>query len=82
VGKRFGIGDDANLFPKVKRYDTVDWGAKYTYKNMEFWVDLNNIFSTHYYTYGSSYGLDFGSGPEIYYPAPTRNIAAGVKVKF
>jgi iron complex outermembrane receptor protein len=81
-GKRFGIGDDANLFPKIKRYDTVDWNAKYDYKNIEVWVSLNNIFGTHYYVYGDSYGLDFTTAPEVYFPAPTRNIAAGIKVKF
>jgi outer membrane receptor for ferrienterochelin and colicin len=81
VGEKFGIGDDANLYPKVKRYDTVNWGAKYDYKNMEVWVSLNNIFSTHYFVYGSTYGIPFG-GSEVYYPAPTRNIEAGVKVKF
>ena len=77
VGKRFGIGDDANVYAKVKRYDTVDWSAKYSYKNIEFWLSLNNIFSTHYFVYGDSYGV-----PELYYPAPTRNFQAGVKVKF
>jgi hypothetical protein len=89
VGEQFGIGDDTNLYPKLKRYDTVDWSAKYDYKNIEVWVSLNNIFSTRYFVYGSSYGpVDgyfFGpgwGGPELYYPAPTRNIAAGVKVKF
>jgi iron complex outermembrane recepter protein len=82
VGERFGIGDDANLFPKVKRYDTVNWSVKYDFKNIEVWLSLNNIFSAHYYVFGDSYGLDFGSAPEVYYPAPTRNISAGVKVKF
>ena len=81
VGKRFGIGDDANLYPKVKRYDTVDWNAKYGFKNIEVWVSLNNIFNTHYFVYGASYALPYG-GPEAYYPAPGRNLAAGVKVKF
>ncbi len=74
VGERFQEGDDANnLYPKVKRYDTVDWNIKYDYKNMELWLALNNIFSTHYFVYGSY---------SLYYPAPTRNIAAGIKVKF
>jgi len=87
TGKRYAIGDDQNLYAKVKRYDTVNLGATYDYKNMEIWFSLNNIFSTHYDEYGTAYGLDnlanFGSGsPEAYYPAPTRNIAAGVKVKF
>ncbi len=82
VGKRYGIGDDANLFPKVKRYNTVNWNARYGFRNVEVWVSLNNIFNTHYFIYGSSYGLDFGSAPEVYYPAPGRNIAAGLKVTF
>ena len=82
MGKKFGIGDDANLFPKVKRYDTLDWNIKYDYKNMEVWLSLNNIFNAHYFAYASSYGLDFGSAPEVYYPAPGRNVEAGVKVKF
>lgn len=72
-GKRFAQGDEANNGPVLKRYDTVDWSAKYDYKNMEVWVALNNIFSTHYFEY-ATYG--------VYYPAPTRNIAAGIKVKF
>jgi len=80
VGKRFGLGDEANIFPKIKRYNTVDWSARYTYKNMELWVSLNNIFSTHYFFYGSSF--DAANNDEVYYPAPTRNIEAGVKVKF
>lgn len=82
VGKRFGIGDDNNVFPKVKRYETVDWSARYGFKNVEVWVSLNNIFNTRYFVYGSSYGLFYASAPEVYYPAPGRNIAAGVKVKF
>jgi len=81
VGKSFGIGDDNNIYAKVKRYDTVNWGAKYDFKNMEVWVSLNNIFNTHYYLYGTAYGLP-GGGAEAYYPAPTYNVAAGVKVKF
>jgi len=82
VGKRFGIGDEANAFPKVKRYQTTDWSAKYNYKNLEIWVSLKNIFDGRYFTYGSSFGLVFGSAPEVYYPAPGRNVEAGVKVKF
>ena len=80
VGKRFGTGDDANIYPKVKRYDTVDWSAKYGFKNIEVWVNLNNIFNTRYFVYGSSY--DAANNDEVYYPAPGRNIAAGIKVKF
>jgi iron complex outermembrane receptor protein len=80
VGKRFGLGDEANIYPKIKRYNTVNWSAKYGYKNIEAWVSLNNIFSTHYFVYGSSF--DAINNDEVYYPAPTRNVEAGVKVKF
>jgi len=79
VGKRFAIGDDSNVQPKVKRYDTVDWSAKYDYKNYELWVSLNNIFNEQYFVYASGYGYP---GPEVYYPAPGRNVQAGVKVTF
>jgi len=80
VGKRFTIGDDANIQPKVKRYETFDWSAKYGFKNIEVWVSLNNLLNTHYFVYGSGYG--YPSAPEVFYPAPGRNVAAGVKVKF
>ena len=82
VGKQFGLGDDVNLYPKIKRHETFDWSAKYDYKNVEVWVSLNNIFGTHYFVYGSSYALVGSYGDQVYYPAPTRNIQAGVKVKF
>ena len=82
VGKKFGLGDDANLFPKVKRYETFNWTIKYGFKNVEMWVSLNNILSAHYYVYGSNYGPVNGGAPEVFYPAPTRNIAVGLKVKF
>jgi len=82
VGRRFGIGDDTNAFPKVKTYDIVDWSVKYDYKNIEMWFNLNNLFNKHYFVYGSSFGLVFSSAPEVYYPAPGRNVEAGVKVKF
>jgi len=80
TGKQFGIGDDPNLYPKLKRYDTVDWGVKYGFKNVDVWINLNNIFNRHYFVYGTSYAAAYGD--EAYYPAPGRNIAAGVKVKF
>ncbi len=78
VGQQFALTDEANLQPKTKRYTTVDWNAKYGFKNMEFWVSLRNILDRKYYAYGS-YSAGNGVG---YYPAPTRNVSAGVKVKF
>ena len=78
IGKEFLISDQANTEPKLKRYSTVDWNARYGFKNIELWVTLQNIFDTRYY----SYGVTGGPGDDVYYPAPGRNIEAGVKVKF
>ena len=73
VGKRFSMGDSTNTQPKLKRYATLDWSADYGYKNIEVWVSLRNLLDSKYFTLGS-YGA--------YYPAPGRNVTAGVKVKF
>ena len=78
VGKEFLDGDQSNTDPKLKRYDTVDWNVKYGFKNIELWITLQNIFDSKYFTYGSG---DPGQDAQ-YYPAPGRNIAAGIKVKF
>ena len=78
VGKEFLDGDQANTDAKLKRYDTVDWTTRYGFKNVEVWLTLQNIFDTKYYSYGvGDPGLD-----AQYYPAPGRNIEAGVKVTF
>lgn len=81
VGESYGIGDDPNRFSKVKRYETLDWQARYEYKNFEVWLSLRNLLDEEYYVYSSSFGPFFG-GPQLYYPAPGRNASAGVKVKF
>jgi iron complex outermembrane receptor protein len=78
VGKDYLINDLTNTEPKVKRYDTVDWSAKYGFRNIELWVTLQNIFDTRYFNYGTT----GGPGDDIYYPAPGRNIEAGMNVKF
>ncbi len=79
VGERFAISDQANTQPKMKRYTTVDWNTSYTYKDIEVWFSLRNIFKEKYNAYGvySSSSSDTGV-----YPSPTRNASAGVKVKF
>lgn len=79
TGARFAISDPTNSQDKIKRYTTVDWSMNYHIKNMEYWVGVRNIFDEKYYAYGvySSFSNAIG-----YYPAPTRNVAAGVKVKF
>ncbi len=84
VGKEFEDGDDANAEPKLKRYDTVDWNIKYDFKNVELWLTLKNIFDTQYYTYAVTAGPGDSSAPgdDSYYPAPGRNIEAGIRLKF
>jgi outer membrane receptor protein involved in Fe transport len=79
VDKRFAIGDQQNLFPQLRRYYTVDWNIKYDFKNIELWSGLNNIFNKRYATFGAVSG---GRDQVGFYPAPGRNIVAGVKVKF
>jgi len=77
VGKRFLDGDFTSAEPKLKRYATVDWNAKYGFKNIDIWITLQNIFNAKYNAYGLT---SFGSN--YYFPAPGRNVEAGVKVKF
>jgi iron complex outermembrane receptor protein len=79
TGARFAISDPENSQNKIKRYTTVDWNMNYKWKNMDYWLSVRNIFDEKYYVYGvySSF-----SGAIGYYPAPTRNVSAGVKVKF
>ena len=78
-GDKFYFGGTLGI-PIIK-YNYQATYSEYDYKNIEVWVSLNNIFGTHYFAYGSSFGPYFG-GPELYYPAPTRNVQVGVKVKF
>ncbi len=79
TGEQFAISDQSNTSPKLKRYYPVDWSASYTYKNVELWLSLRNIFNEKYNAYGV---LSIFSGNVGYYPAPGRNALGGVKVKF
>ena len=71
-------GDQANAEPKLKRHYTVDWNIKYNFKNIELWFTLQNIFNSKYF----AYGIEDPGVVATYYPAPGRNIAAGIKLKF
>jgi iron complex outermembrane recepter protein len=79
VGERFAISDVNNTQPKLKRYATFDWNTSYALKNFEVWLAVRNMLDNKYNAYGvySSFAGDTG-----YYPAPERNVTAGVKVKF
>ncbi len=79
VGERFAISDQNNTQPKLKRYLTFDWGAKYGLKNVDVWVSLRNILATKYYAYGVYSSSSSAVG---YYPAEGRNVTAGLSVKF
>ena len=78
TGKEFMDGDQANAEPKLKRHYTVDWNIKYNFKNIELWFTLQNIFNSKYF----AYGIEDPGVVATYYPAPGRNIAAGIKLKF
>ncbi len=79
VGERFAISDVHNTQPKLKRYGTLDWSADYGFKDLDVWLSLRNLFDTQYYAYGVYSSSSNAIG---YYPAPGRNVTAGVKVKF
>lgn len=79
VGKQFVVSDQANAQPKLKRSNTVDWDMKYDIKNIEFWLNMSNIFNREY----SNYAVYSSSRNQVgFYPAPTHSINAGMKVKF
>ena len=79
VGRKFAISDQANAQGKIDSYFTLDLRTSYERDNFELFFNVNNIFNKRYAEYAaySSWTGDTG-----YYPAPERNFAAGVKVKF
>ena len=84
VGSMFLISDQANAFPKMDEYVTVDLNLNYNLKDMEFFLNLNNIFDAKYSEYGV---ISFGFPPFVpaeraFYPAAGRNVMAGVRYKF
>lgn len=70
--------DYDNLAEKVDSYSISDIKVSYSFKNVEAYLKINNIFDEKYsnYVYYNEY-----TGAN-YYPAAERNYLAGVKVSF
>ena len=79
VGESFAISDPTNTQAKLNAWTTFDWNTAYTYKNVEVFFSVRNMFDRTYNAYGvySIFVNKVG-----FYPAPGRNYSAGVKVKF
>ena len=79
VGKRRFISDFNNNVDPLDSYLTVDAAASYTYKHIDVFARLNNVFGEEY----SEYAVTNAAGTvKNYYPSPERNFQIGVRIKF
>ena len=79
VGSMFLISDQSNAYPKMDEYVTVDLNASKTWKNLEVFAGISNIFDADYSEYGV---VSVSGGTRNFYPAPGRRILAGMKYSF
>lgn len=79
TGKSYPISDYGNAQAKLNAYTTFDWNASYSFKNVEVFFSVRNIFDRLYDAYGA---YSVFAGDVGFYPAPGRNYAAGVKARF
>jgi iron complex outermembrane receptor protein len=81
VGASYLVSDQANTFPKLDDYYTIDVRVSYTLRWLTAFVGVNNVTGQKY----SQYGLvgQYPSGtPEqpLYYPSPDINWIAGIGI--
>lgn len=79
VGSMHLISDQANEYPKVDEYATVDMRLNYAWADAELFWGVNNIFDAEYAAYGI---LSTFSGTRNFYPSPGRHVIAGIRYKF
>lgn len=83
VGSMYLVSDQANAFPKLNDYVTIDLNLRYSIqKDFELFINLNNILNEKYSEYGV---MSSGFPPpkqRAFYPAPERNVLAGLRYKF
>lgn len=79
VGSRPFISDFANDYDKQKSFVIVNTKLKYQWRNMMFFVDINNITNKEYSEYGVIGGFPL---EKSYYPSPKRNFLVGMSVEF
>jgi iron complex outermembrane receptor protein len=82
LSSMFFISDEDNVFPRLKGWFSVDMNAAYAFGDFEIFCGINNILNTAY----SEYGIISGGFPppkeQSFYPAPERNVIAGLRYKF
>lgn len=76
LGSRYAGADYSNSVDKLDSAGTVDMYASYTYKKVEFFVNVTNIFNKEYY---NGYA---GTGWASFYPMPEAVYYGGVRFKF
>jgi iron complex outermembrane receptor protein len=81
MGSMYLISDQQNNHSLLKNWLTVNLNVNYTLGNMELFLGINNIFNAYYSEYGIIYGSS-SSNNQAFYPAPGRNVTAGVRYKF
>ncbi len=79
VGERYAINDTLNTTPQLKAYFTLDSKLTYTYKAIEVFFAVNNIFEQKYYTTAVK---STTSSIKDFFPAPERNFTLGMSLKF
>jgi len=79
VGSRFAINDVQNVTSRVKPFQVLDTKLTYKAKNYEIYAAANNIFDMRYSEYVAK---STSSSDKSYFPAPERNFAVGMDVKF
>jgi iron complex outermembrane recepter protein len=89
VGSQYLVGDESNQEPPLPAYGVVDLHTSLKVnKSMSFFVEVDNLFNSTYYTYGTFSQLDGVppsldlTNPRSLSPAPGRLAYAGVKVVF
>jgi len=79
VGERWFISDFSNAFDQQEDYFLLNAKLAYRWRQLNFFVDINNITDEEYSAYGVLGGVPT---EKAYYPSPKFNAAAGVSVVF
>jgi iron complex outermembrane receptor protein len=80
TGERYFINDQANNYPKLDDFITIDVKLSYKkYKNFSAYCGVNNLFDKEYSEYGAISTVYNERG---YYPSPGRNFIIGGSLQF
>jgi len=80
IGKRHVINDTLNVMPKEKAYFVTDVKLSLVRQDWEAFISVNNLFGKKYNDYAAQ--STGGSANIEYYPAPERQVEAGMRVRF